>query len=306
MQQNDKTPFVFLTSHAFSGSTLSSFLLGAHPEIATAGMLTGPAYHLNLDTYRCSCGNLFQECPFWLQVTQVVNKYGLNYSLNQYLDTRFELGRSELTRRLRTKSLRYNRLEHLRDACVETFWPGHHLEMEQCLRRNEIFARAITEVSGKPFFLDTSKDPMRIRFLRRSTQLDFYVIHLVRDVRGVVTSIMSRRSEMTIKQAARHWLQCEQNIKRQLVDVPPERQILVQYEDLVADTLTTLNRIFAFLGISQLNDISNYHQKEQHIFGNKMRKASTSEIKQDERWRTFLSPTQLQTIQKTVGDLAVS
>ncbi|MBK8899824.1 MAG: sulfotransferase [Anaerolineaceae bacterium] len=299
--QNHKIPYVFLTSHAYSGSTLSSFLLGTHPEIATVGELKGPAYHLDLASYRCSCGNLFQECPFWLRVTDVVNRHGLNYALNQYLETSFELGGSNLARRLRTKSLRNNGLEHLRDSLVTAFWPGHRQAMKERLRRNEVFAQAILEVSGKSVFLDATKDPMRIRYLRASDRFDFFVIHLVRDVRGVVRSIMTRRPEMTVKQATRHWLQCEQNIKRHLAEVPAERQLFVRYEDLASDTLVTLNKIFSFLGLPHMQDLSNYRQVEYHIMGNKMRKLNNTEIRKDERWRTYFSESQLRTIHKLVN-----
>jgi hypothetical protein len=113
--EKNKIPYIFLTSHAYSGSTLTSFLLGSHPEIATVGMLTGPAAHLDLNTYRCSCGQLFQQDPFWQAVTAAVNRYGISYSLNRHLGTRIELGSNSLLRRIRTDSLRRNTVEEIRD-----------------------------------------------------------------------------------------------------------------------------------------------------------------------------------------------
>ena len=296
-----KIPYVFLTSHAFSGSTLTSFLLGAHPEIATVGMLTGPAAHLDLKTYRCSCGKLFKEDPFWQDVTTAVNQYGASYSLNQHLGTRIELGSNSLIRRIRTDSLRSNALEKCRDWFMFNFWPGHKREMHRLVKRNEIFARAILDISGKSIFLDTSKDPMRIRYLRLSPWIDLYVIHLVRDVRGVVASILSRHSDMNVKQATNHWLVAEHNIRRHLKTVPESRQNLVCYEDITANPLQTLNHLFAFIGIKPLETMVDFRKVDNHILGNKMRKQSTSEIKVDERWRTVLSDSQLQLINKITG-----
>ncbi len=296
-----KIPYVFLTSHAFSGSTLTSFLLGSHPDVATVGMLTGPAKHLDLTTYRCSCGKLFQQDPFWQDVTRAVNQYGAPYTLNQQLGTRIELGSNSLIRRLRTDSLRSNALEKCRDWLMFNFWPGHKQEMHRLVQRNEIFARAVLDVSGKPIFLDTSKDPMRIRYLRLSPQIDLYVIHLVRDVRGVVASILSRRSDMNVKQATNHWLVAEHNIRRHLNNVPESRQTLVRYEDVTANPLETLNRLFTFMGVKPLVKMVDYREADNHILGNKMRKQSTSEIKVDERWRTVLSDSQLQLINRITG-----
>jgi hypothetical protein len=311
MQPTAKIPFVFLTAHAFSGSTLTSFLLGSHPEIATVGELTGPAAHINLRQYPCSCGRLFQEDPFWQAVATAVNQQGLSYSLDQYLDTRFDLGSTAVTQRLRTQSLRHNGLEQARDWFMFHFWPGHQKEMLERVRRNELFARAILQVTGKPIFLDTSKDPMRIRYLQLSPNVDLYVIHLVRDVRGVAASVLSRKPAVTARQAAESWLAREQNIQRLLTAVPPTRQIKVCYEEIAGNTLATLNRLITFVGAQPLDTLADFREAEQHILGNKMRKQATSEIRLDERWRTALSPEQLRTIDQVIGvfespNLAVS
>jgi hypothetical protein len=191
------------------------------------------------------------------------------------------------------------------------FWPGHQKEMLERVRRNELFARAILQVTGKPIFLDTSKDPMRIRYLQLSPNVDLYVIHLVRDVRGVAASVLSRKPAVTARQAAESWLAREQNIQRLLTAVPPTRQIKVCYEEIAGNTLATLNRLITFVGAQPLDTLADFREAEQHILGNKMRKQATSEIRLDERWRTALSPEQLRTIDQVIGvfespNLAVS
>jgi hypothetical protein len=301
MKQNEKIPFVFLTSHAFSGSTLTSFLMGTHPDIATVGELTGPAARANLQEYPCSCGRKFQEDPFWQAVAAAANRHGLTYSLNQYLDTRFDLGNSTLMQRLRSQSMRNPRLEVWRDWMMFHLWPGHQKALDERVRRNEIFVQAILEVTGKSIFLDTSKDPMRIRYLQRSSLFDLYVIHLVRDVRGVVASVLSRKPEMNVRQAAKSWLIREQNIQGQLQAIPADRKIQISYEELTHQPLTTLNRLYAFMGAETQPQLLDYREVEHHILGNKMRKRSSSEIQTDERWRTALTTEQLQAIEQVVG-----
>lgn len=301
MKLEEKIPFVFLTSHAFSGSTLTSFLMGMHPEIATVGELTGPARRLDLRTYPCSCGKLFQQDPFWQEVATAVNLYGLSYSLTNYLDTRFELSTNSLGQRLLAGSFRNSSLEKLRDTVVFTLWPDKLTQLKEQARRNELFARAVLDVTGKSIFLDTSKDPMRIRYLPLAPNLDLYVIHLVRDVRGVVASIRSRHPETNVETAVRSWIGREKNINRLLKTVPANRQIQLNYEDLVTDTLPTLNRLLVFVGAQPLKALGDYRETENHILGNKMRKRESSEIKLDEKWRTALSEQQLQTISRMVG-----
>ncbi|MCB8976643.1 MAG: sulfotransferase [Ardenticatenaceae bacterium] len=301
MNPAEKIPFVFLTSHAFSGSTLTSFLMGMHPEIATVGELTGPARRLDLQTYPCSCGKLFQQDPFWQDVATAVNQYGLPYSLNNYLDTRFELSSHSLGQRLLAGSFRSNALEQLRDSVVFTLWPGKLAQLKEQARRNELFARAVLDVTGKSIFLDTAKDPMRIRYLPLAPNIDLHVIHLVRDVRGVVASIRSRHPDTNVETAVRSWIAREKNINRLLETIPTNRQIKLNYEELVTDTLPTLNKLLAFVGAQPLETLGDYREAEHHILGNRMRKRQSSEIKLDEKWRTALSTEQLQTISRMVG-----
>lgn len=301
MNPEEKIPFVFLTSHAFSGSTLTSFLMGMHPEIATVGELTGPARRLDLRAYPCSCGKLFQQDPFWQEVATAVNHYGLSYSLTNYLDTRFELSPNPVVQRVLAGSMRNSFLEAARDRFLFTLWPSQLTRLKDQAQRNELFARAILDVTGKSIFLDTSKDPMRIRYLPLAPHLDLYVIHLVRDVRGVVASIRSRHPETHVETAVRSWIAREKNINRLLKTVPANRQIKVNYEDMVTDTLPTLNRLLVFVGAQPLKTLGDYRETENHILGNKMRKRESSEIKLDEKWRTALSEQQLQTISRMVG-----
>ncbi len=301
MQPEDKIPFVFLTSHAFSGSTLLGFLMDMHPEVATVGELTGPARHIDLSRYPCSCGRLFQADVFWQEVSAVLNEYGVPYSLNQYFGTRFELSSHRARQRLLAGSLRNTFIENWRDRVIFTLRPSFRRRLVEQATRNELFARAILAVTGKSVFLDTSKNPMRIRYLQLSPHIELYVIHLVRDVRGVVTSIMSRHPDTAVQQAARSWIAREKNIQRHLKTIPPSRQIQIRYEALVTDTLPVLNRILTFIGVDPLAELGNYREVEHHILGNKMRKQSSAEIKLDERWRTVLSEKQLQIIANMVG-----
>jgi hypothetical protein len=83
--------------------------------------------------------------------------------------------------------------------------------------------------------------------------------------------------------------------------VPANRQIKVRYEDIARDTLPTLNRLYEFIGLDPLPALPDFREVENHILGNKMRKRGASEIKLDERWRTFFSDSQLQLIDRLVA-----
>jgi hypothetical protein len=294
-----------VASHGYSGSTLLSFLVGLHPEVVSVGEFTGPDVGGDRGAYVCSCNRCLRECPFWNRIAQRANRDETIFRVESF-DTAFYLSSNRLLRRLRTGSLRSSTAERLRDRLFFGLWPGHARAIGRLLEQNTSVARAILEVSGKSIFVDASKDPIRMRFLRESDALDLYVVHLVRDVRGVVTSTLSRCATATAASAARSWIWCEHNITRHLQSIPPDRRMLLRYEDLCRDPLSSLNELFAFLGARPLEHLREFRSQEHHVIGNRMRRRSASEIKLDEKWKKSLSADQLRVIRDLAGPVATS
>ncbi|MFY1005300.1 hypothetical protein ACNF5F_28245, partial [Escherichia coli] len=65
-------------------------------------------------------------------------------------------------------------------------------------------ATAVLERTGKRVFVDTARDHQRPKYLRDHPLLDVKVIHLVRDPRGNVASIMKHMG-LDVTTAARQW-----------------------------------------------------------------------------------------------------
>ena len=103
------TPFIFIASLPYSGSTLLAFLLAAHPQIATIGEMTGGIESEDPDEYRCSCGEKIKGCDFWRAVTAKMSAKNFNFDVAHF-NTKFELGTHPYIRHLRTGSLRNNNL----------------------------------------------------------------------------------------------------------------------------------------------------------------------------------------------------
>jgi len=295
-----RTPFVFLTSQSYSGSTLLAFLLGAHPEIATVGEMVGLLPRANSDEFLCSCGQKIKECEFWHAIASVMETKGFQFEVANF-NTRFELGSHPLIRRLRAGSLRSNTLEAIRDA-IFWAWPGQTYQLSKIAARNKALAEAVLDVTGKRVFLDTSKNHMRIKYLLRYSDLDMLVIHLVRDVRGVVTSYLSHHRGATAQRAAQSWVNRNRNIQRQLRAVPDNKQIRVRYEDLCQNTQDTLECLYRFCEVEPGVVVTDFRSVPHHIVGNtRMRLSSASEIKFDERWKRVLTEDQLKEIDRVAG-----
>jgi sulfotransferase family protein len=109
---------------------------------------------------------------------------------------------------------------------------------------------AIARVAGVTHIVDTSHFPLRARELQQIDGIDLYLIFLVRDPKPVVESIgrmvnrhdSVKRASMLLETNADLWLTHALSLSVFLRQ-PPERRILVHYEDLVAAPESVLRQI---------------------------------------------------------------
>lgn len=287
MIDNRTIPFIFIASLPYSGSTLLSFLLATHPQIAAIGEMTGVIESEDLDEYRCSCGRRINECDFWRAVTAKMLAKGHRFEVAHF-DTKYELGTHPRIRRLRTGSLRNNQLEAIRDS-IFRLWPGQIEQLRMIGKRNQALVESVLEVTGESVFLDSSKHHMRIKHQLQYTDLDVRVIHLVRDARGVVNSFLNYSRRLTPQAAARLWVSGNKNIDRQLLLLPEDRHIRIRYEDVCRALPETLERLHGFCGVEPGVYVEDFRSVPHHVVGNKMRLRNSSEIKLDERWKLELT-----------------
>jgi hypothetical protein len=294
--------FVSIQTTAFSGATLLAFLLGAHPQIATVGEMNGLIAREDPEIYLCSCGQKIKECPFWGSVGRAMHARGFEFCVAHF-DMGFGLDGPWPTRQLRTIAFRNRALESIRDALVQA-WPGERRRLQALVARNEAFVESVLAVTGKRVFVDTSKDRLRLRALRKFSSFDLRVIHLVRDVRGVVASRLRRNVGVEAREAARQWARLHQRHQRMLDAWPEAYRIQIRYEDLCQDVQSALTRLYRFCGVDPEFRIGDFRSMPHHIVGNAMRLANLSEIRLDEQWRNLLTEDQIKEIYGVAGGLS--
>lgn len=294
--------FVSIQTSAFSGATLLARLLGAHPQIATVGEMDGLIAREDPQTYLCSCGEKIRECSFWRAVQREMEARGHTFDIAHF-DTTFAVGGPRLLQRLRSRSLGHRRLDAIRDTLLGE-WPSEQGRIRALVDRNEAFIAAVLAVTGKQVFVDTSKDRLRLRMLRRYGRYDVRAIHLVRDVRGVVASRLRRGAPIDAQEAARQWYKLHQKLQRSIELLPPDKRMRVRYEDLCRDMPGTLSMLSRFCGVDPSVATPDL-QAPQHIVGNAMRLRQLGAINCDERWRSILTSDQLRTIDRTAGRLSL-
>ncbi|HET6380051.1 MAG TPA: sulfotransferase [candidate division Zixibacteria bacterium] len=286
----DGPTYVLLASNAYSGSTLLSFLLGAHPRIATVSDVSGARRQHRMDAFRCSCGRLMAEDPFWLEVRDRMRAAGwpdfdlANFRLG------FDYADSAAFNRLRVGTLRWGWLESARDTAFRA-WPGDQARMRTIGLRTAAFARVVAGMSAASVFVDASKERLRATNLARHLPLELRVIHLVRDVRAVAASARRHPSSAsdTVADAARRWARTNEAISRSLRALPASRRTLVRYEDLCRNPAEELARLYRFCGVDPEAAPPLERAPTQHLLGNRVRLERLVDIRLDERWRNELT-----------------
>lgn len=309
----------YIQAASHSGSTLLAMLLNSHPAVCTVGELKITALG-DVQRYRCSCGALILECPFWCGVTADMRAAGFDFDIGQP-GTHFGGIESPLARRLLRPLYRGGAFEWLRDAALACT-PGWRRFLAVTQARNATLIGSVLAQGGKQVIVDSSKIGMRLRFLLRNPALDVRVVRVKRDGRAVALTYMdpehfadasnpalrgggsgaSRDAErLDAAAAAREWLRSNEEAEALLAGVAPERRMEISYEGLCGDTEGTLRRIFAFLGVDPAAERPPFRAAVHHVVGNGMRLDSSSEVRLDERWRTALSAADLRTFDAVAG-----
>jgi hypothetical protein len=289
-------PYVCMPGSPYTGSTLLGMLLGNHPACASIGAATGLTARVDLSTYLCSCGAKFTDCGFWGRIARrtVELEHPVTIFEKDFWNTHVRVSGRRSLNGLIVSSLGNASLDAVRDAVVGRVGPVARRVSEARLASWSL-ARAVLEVTGKRVFVDTARDHQRPRYLAGMPLLDVKVIHLVRDPRGNVASIM-KHTKVGVRKAARQWRHYNVEAARVRRRFPQESRMLLQYEELCNDPQATLDRVAAFLGIEPVPISTLLENSERHVIGNSMRLRSLDQINEDLSWQPTLRARDLRAI----------
>lgn len=282
----------FIGATSFSGSTLLAFLLNAQPGVVSVGELAWSIPKVNPGSYPCSCGAPIDSCEFWVEVARAMEKRGRVFD-SEHWNTHFDVSAHDLVRKLAVRHLGNNAAERVRDIVVRRVprWGQHLLEVG---RQNAALIESITALRSAEAFVDASKDPVRVKFLREYSAVEPYVIHLVRDSPGFVNSYLKNMNGSGAFQTAIGWWnRAVGQMERLRKTTSPERWLRVRYEDLCKNPAAQIERVLGFLGVGPQPPVIAFRSRPHHIIGNRMRLSDSAEIRLDDSWRGELSKSQL-------------
>jgi hypothetical protein len=315
-----RTRLVYLLAASHSGSTLVGLLLGSHPEISTVGELKMTSLG-DLERYRCSCGAFLLECPFWLSVKSKLAARGRAFRPGDGSTDLFS-GISPSVRRALRPLHRGALLELVRDGVLlaTPSWRSHVRGWHEA---NALLAQAVSEITGRPVVVDSSKVGIRLKYLLRNPALEVKVLRIVRDGRAVALTYVDparfadardeqlrgggsggdRAAErLSMHQAAHAWRRSQEAAQNIVAGLPREAFRVIRYEDVCADLPGTLRPVLEWIGVDPAAPLG-LARGSYHVVGNGMRLDSTREVKLDDRWRTALGPADLATFDAVAGSL---
>jgi hypothetical protein len=188
---------IYISGSGRSGSTLMERVFHSDPRVCSVGELHC-LWRLNLHELNCACGRSFESDPFWTSVLEVAK-----------FDTR-------TLEELRSLESRISRTGFL----LRNFFSLRRIHSDTNVRRflelQEVLVNAISEVSGKPIVVDSSKAGPRSWLL--ATLSRTLCLHLYRDPTDVLASWCSKKFDpglgthmkrMSVLDAASDWLKVE-------------------------------------------------------------------------------------------------
>lgn len=289
MIESNSTPkpirVVYIAGYGRSGTTLLDIALGQHPAVAGTGEIATLSRHVWSQNEYCSCGQPARDCPLWGRIgRQWSASLPPGSSLDDYKRNQESIESILGFRRIMRRTLSRRAFKSYADITLQLF---------DSIRRH----------SGKDIIVDSSKLPGRALALTSIPGIDLYVIHVVRDGRGVAWSLLQSykrdlkagvqkdiKPRSALRTAAR-W--CVVNLATEALRLKlgRDRYIRVKYEDLVANPVPTLEKIgemvdldLAGIGLKLQNGepIQPTHQ----IAGNRLRMNKSIRLVRDEAWRT--------------------
>lgn len=269
---------VYIAGAGKSGSTLIDRVLGSSPNAFSVGQLENLRFFIDefdprrarqKDRYCDDQGFRLRESPFWKPVIEAMEKGN-----RAIYDPRCPMSVRGLLR-----------------ALFAGGKPSYMQPFDDAAMYGAILSRA-RETKGPQvgIIVDSSKEMKRLVALMREPGLEVFVLHLVRDVRGVAYSW--EKKGLNGMRAFRRWAWLNALFSWYLrVAVPRDHRLRLSYDLFTRDPAGAARRMNAAFGLQldpeKLVDAINA-DVSWRFSGDGMRREPVSAIRSDPAWRTNL------------------
>jgi hypothetical protein len=275
---------LYIAGMTRSGTTLLDNVLNELPGFVGVGEVR-TYWRAMREPRRCRCGALVSECEFWSEVGAWAERHHGPLDVD------------------RARFLQQSHVRSLPLPLARLLWAKESASSEgaEYARLMARLYTAIGAVGGADVVVDSSKGPHDAYAISKFTDLDLFVIHLVRDPRGVAYS-WSRRAwhpdkpgghfeRLRASEVAIRWVTRNAITEILLARRLGPRYMRVRYEDFVADPDETIGRISAMCGARRqrlpVSDAEIPSGRRNHSVGGNPGQLTTGpvRIRPDHEWR---------------------
>lgn len=281
-----KIKVLILNGWGRSGSTILGAVLGEIDGFFYGGELRN-IWNISLIRNRlCGCNVPFKECNLWNEI------------FNDAFGGIDKIDAKKITKVMQsTTRLRHIPLKFLPGSkTIFTSRLGTYLEAVRKL------FNSIQNVTSCKVIVDSSKSPLYAYVLSLIEDLDIYVVHLIRDPRGV--SYSKQKTKLQPNKGETIYMHKFNAFDSSLIwsirntaiesywKKTPQKYLMVRYEDFIKEPKKTTTKILDFIGEKEVGSpfISERGIKltsNHSVWGNPSRfKTGTIELKLDEEWKT--------------------
>jgi len=279
--EGERLKVLLITSAPRSGSTILDIALNQAEGVFGAGEFE--SLWKRTEHARCGCGQLRSECAFWPNAVE--KAFG-------HRDV------ARVQRRFQPLASIYPKhIELLRVGRGRDWWETRVAPLRTDLER---FYRAMAETAGARVIVDSSKSASHGWVLDSLPGIDLYVLHLMRDPRGLAYSwrkvVRDSDGEMPrygSVMVSGLWMQYDRWARR-LIEHLPGKAMQLRYEDLMADPPGRLGSILELVGerpesMPLINGREFETTANHALAGNPVRlKKGRTVLREDRAWETAL------------------
>jgi hypothetical protein len=278
----DKVTVIYIISDRRSGSTLLENILSKSMQTVSVGELAMLKGHIAKEgpgeiwNWTCSCGKPVFECEFWSKV--------LSGIYNDSFETKIAWPYKS-SKVLLSSLSGVNAKDNLRKLI-------HIKKNTTTISNLNKLYKAIADVSGKAFIVDSSKDPLQGLAVAECADVNAKFIWLSRDLRAITFSKLKRwkvnkRSDKKPLETLTGSFFYKKVCAATISSINKGNTIKVDYEALAANPQAELDKICSKLGLEKFTAPAFMELSNDHTIAGTPGRFERKPIAADNSWKNF-------------------